>query len=101
VDEEAAHVVTYRESLAALEGETEEVIGAIAHQNFMDVRDRFYDMVLRADVGRVDVAWAEREEHRLRVDMLTRERQREMQVLDDEFSDIMDTAAAEEEETAQ
>ncbi|MEZ4325983.1 MAG: tetratricopeptide repeat protein [Polyangiales bacterium] len=97
VDEEAAHVVTYRESLAALEGETEEVIGVIAHQNFMDVRDRFYDMVLRADVGRVDVAWAEREEHRLRVDMLTRERQREMQVLDDEFSDIMDTVEDEEE----
>lgn len=98
VDEEAAHVITYRESLAALEGETEEVIGVIAHRNFMDVRDRFYDMVLRADVGRVDVAWAEREEHRLRVDMLTRERQREMQVLDDEFADIMDTAGDDEEE---
>ena len=101
VDEEAAHLVTYRASLAALEGETEDVIGVIAHQNFMDVRDRFYDMVLRADVGRVDVAWAEREEHRLRVDMLTRERQREMQVLDDEFSDIMDVADEDEEETAQ
>ncbi len=96
VDEEAAHLVTYRQSLSALEGETEEVIGAVTYQNFMDVRDRFYDLVLRADVGRVDVAWAEREEHRLRVDMLTRERQREMQVLDDEFSDIMDTASDDE-----
>ena len=47
-------------------------------------------MVLKADVGRVDIAWAQREEHRMRVDMLTRERNREIQLLDDEFREIMD-----------
>lgn len=51
---------------------------------------RFYDLVLRADVGNIDVAWAEREEHRMRVELLTRERAREIKALDDEFNEIMD-----------
>jgi hypothetical protein len=48
--------------------------------------------VLRADVGRIDVAWARREEHRMRVEMLTRDRARELRTLDDEFREITDEA---------
>ena len=91
VEEESGKIEGYRLSLAQLETETEEVVGAITYAGFMNVRSRFYDLVLRADVGRIDVAWQRREEHRSRVDMLTRERNREIQVLDDEFQDIMDT----------
>ncbi len=93
IDEESANLVTYRERIASLEGETEVVVGAVTQQAFQDVRDRFYDLVLRADVGRIDVSWAQREEHRSRVDMLTRERSRELQALDDDFRDIMDEGA--------
>ena len=90
IGEESAKMVGYRETLATLEDETEDVVGAITYTSFSTVRDRFYDLVLRADVGRIDVTWALREEHRMRVDMLTRERSRELQALDDEFRDIMD-----------
>ncbi len=90
ITEEQQRLEGYRQALAGLEGETEEVVGAVTHASFNDVRDRFYDLVLRADVGRIDVAWARREEHRTRVDMLTRDRSRELQSLDDEFRDIMD-----------
>ena len=90
INEEAQNLVGYREQLASLEEETVEVVGAVTYANFQDVRQRFYDLVLRADVGRIDVAWARREEHRMRVDMLTRERSREIQALDDEFREIMD-----------
>ena len=58
--------------------------------NFNRIHDRFYELVLRADVGKIDVAWAKREDHRLRIDALTRERARELQALDDEFRDVMD-----------
>ncbi|MEZ4288592.1 MAG: hypothetical protein R3A47_10715 [Polyangiales bacterium] len=34
------------------------------------------------------IYWAAREEHRMRIDMLTRERSREIQALDDEFRDV-------------
>jgi len=97
VDEESEKLEGYRLALAQLEGETEEVVGAITYANFSNVRQRFYDLVLRADVGRIDVAWQRREEHRARVDILTRERNREMQILDDEFRDIMDEAPADDE----
>lgn len=90
VEEETARVQGYQQALAALETDAEDVVGAVTYQNFRQVQRRFYDLVLRADVGRVDVAWAEREEHRTRVEMLTRERAREIQALEDEFREIMD-----------
>ena len=90
VDEETANLTRYRRALGSLEGETEDVVGAITYLNFNRVHDRFYDLVLRADVGKIDVSWAKREDHRLRIDALTRKRARELQALDDEFRDVMD-----------
>ena len=90
VDEETQNLSRYRSALRSLEGETEEVVGAITYLNFERIRRRFYDLVMRADVGKIDIAWAEREDHRLRIDALTRERAREIQALDDEFRDVMD-----------
>jgi hypothetical protein len=90
VDEETANLARYRAALGSLEGETEDVVGAITYLNFNRVHERFYDLVLRADLGKIDVSWARREDHRLRIDGLTRERARELQALDDEFRDVMD-----------
>jgi len=90
LDQESVKLAGYREQLAALETETENVIGGVTFENYQRVQRRFYDLVLRADVGRIDVSWAEREEHRMRVEMLTRERVRETQALDDEFREVMD-----------
>jgi tetratricopeptide (TPR) repeat protein len=90
VDEETANLRRYRAALGSLEGETEDVVGAITYLNFNRVHDRFYDLVLRADVGKIDVSWARREDHRVRIDTLTRERARELQALDEEFRDVMD-----------
>ncbi len=94
VDEESARVEGYRRELASLESETEEVVGAVTYGNYRRVQRRFYDLVLRADVGTIDVSWAEREEHRMRVEMLTRERSQELRNLDDEFRGITDEGAS-------
>jgi len=90
VDEETTNLARYRAALGSLEGETVDVVGAITYLNFNRVHDRFYDLVLRADLGKIDVSWAKREDRRLRIDALTRERARELQALDDEFRDVMD-----------
>lgn len=90
VDEETANLARYRVALRSLEGETVDVVGAITYLNFNRIHGRFYELVLRADVGKIDVAWARREDHRVRIDTLTRERARELQALDDEFRDVMD-----------
>jgi TolA-binding protein len=88
--QESSNVESYRNQLASLETEAEDVVGGVAYTNFAAVRDRVYDLVLRADVGTIDVSWAEREEHRMRVEILTRERAREMRALDDEYKEIVD-----------
>ncbi len=90
VREELANLERYRTELRGLEGETVDVVGAITYLNFNQIRGRFFNLVLRADVGKMDVSWARREEHRIRIDALTRERAREIQALDDEFRDVMD-----------
>jgi hypothetical protein len=87
---ETTNVEGYQAQLATLEKDAEDVIGSVTYANFSNVRRRFYDLVLRADVGTIDVSWADREEHRMRVELLTRERAREIQALDDEFQEIMD-----------
>jgi hypothetical protein len=71
------------------------VVGGVALLNFRAVRQRFYDLVLRADVGVIDVAWAVREMHRTNAEQLTRERVRAIQALEDEFRDILDQAGNE------
>jgi TolA-binding protein len=90
LDEEGGKLVGYRERLAELDIETVDVVGGLSYANYRQVQKRFYDLVLKADVGIVDVGWAEREEHRTRIEFLTRERARSAQALDDEFQEIMD-----------
>ena len=90
IAEESGKLVGYRQALTGLGGETEEVVGGLSLVNYKQVQQRFYDVVLKADVGTVDVGWAEREEHRLRIESLTRERVRSAQALDDEFKEIME-----------
>ncbi|MCG8557480.1 MAG: tetratricopeptide repeat protein [Proteobacteria bacterium] len=90
LNEESQNLVGYQGRMTLLEGEAEGTVGGVAHASFHGARKRFHDLVLRADVGKVDVAWAQREEHRTRIEMLTRERAREIKVLDDEFREIMD-----------
>jgi TolA-binding protein len=87
---EGTNVEGYRKRLGELEVQAEDVIGGVTAANFGAVRARFYDLVLRADVGNIDVSWADREEHRQRVELMTRQRATEIKALDDEFQEIMD-----------
>lgn len=89
LDEEMGNLSRQREGLLALKETTEKLVGSVAHENFRRVRHRFNEVVLKAEVGVMDVAWAEREEHRVRVDTLSRERAREVQAMDEEFKEIM------------
>jgi TolA-binding protein len=97
LDSERANVQRYEQELAQLEGEAEEVIGHSAYQNFQQVHDRFYDLVRQGDVGIIDVAWAEREEHRHRIDYLSQESRRQLQALDDEFNEVFDEPETDQE----
>ncbi len=93
VHEEETRVAGYRERLGALEREAEDVVGNLIQQQFRQVRLQFYQIVLRADLGLVDVAWEEREEHNNRARLLAEEQNREISALNDEFSEVVEGAS--------
>jgi tetratricopeptide (TPR) repeat protein len=89
----AAEVValeTYSQNLDGLDQQARLLVGEIAMKNFALVRDRVKNIVLRADVGIVQQAWEVREEQRVRVRNLQRERAREEQNLNDELREVLD-----------
>jgi TolA-binding protein len=95
VVEEQGRVVGYRGRLAQLEGDAADIVGHLVMQNFQSVRLHFYQIVMRADLGIVDVAWEQREEHNTRARLLAEEENREIAAYNDEFQEVTEGAAPE------
>lgn len=92
VQEEERNVAGYRVRLADLEREAADVVGRAMMQSIANVRLHFYRIVMRADLGLVDVAWEERENHNNRARILAEELNRESTALNDEFSEVIEGA---------
>ena len=58
------------------------------------VKAKFYDIVIRTDVGNVDVAWSQKEDNDDDLKRLNLARARELKQLHDEFHDILDEGVA-------
>lgn len=96
VREEEVRVAGYRDRLSALESEASTVVGNLILGQFRNVQIQLYQIVMRADLGLVDVAWEEREEHNNRARFLAEEQNRELQQVNDEFSEVTEGAARED-----
>ncbi len=92
---EVVSLETYAQSLDSLDQQARLLVGELAMKNFGLVRDRVKNIVLRADVGIVQQAWEVREEQRVRVRNLQRERSREEQTLNDELREVLDDSEEE------
>lgn len=92
IESETANLMQYAERLEELDAEARIVVGEVAMRNFALVRDRLKDIVLRADVGITEQAWALREEQMARLRNLQLERVRTEQRLDDELREVLDDA---------
>ena len=57
-------------------------------RQFKAVTTRFYNVVVRADVGIIDVAWALKDSSTRNTNRLVAERKRELKLLDDEFKEV-------------
>jgi tetratricopeptide (TPR) repeat protein len=88
VGAEKNQVAAYRKQLVMLSEEAEEVVGGVAFENFLNVRNRFYDLVLKADVGIIDVVWLLKEEHTNRITNLSKARVDEIKRLDEKFHEV-------------
>lgn len=89
VNDEKLKVAAYRQTLGGYTAESADVGGGIMAENFRAVTQRFYNVVVRADVGIIDVAWALKDSATRNSSRLVAERKRELKLLDDEYKEVM------------
>lgn len=98
IDKEIAARDAQEEEMEAVTEKSQDVVGFLTLSEFTKVKKSFDDLILKADVGVIDVAWARKEEHKNRVQYLTTERLEQLQFLEDEFSEILQEEGKKEEE---
>jgi tetratricopeptide (TPR) repeat protein len=88
VSDEKLKIGAYRQQLGGYTTESADVGGGIMAEQFKAVTTRFYNVVVRADVGIIDVAWALKDSSTRNTNRLVAERKRELKLLDDEFKSV-------------
>jgi hypothetical protein len=83
-----------RDELAAYDNEARGVGAAALVATFKQVRDKMYDVVIKSDVGTVDVAWAQKSDTDDDIKRFGLNRSREQKQLRDEFKDILNQTVA-------
>jgi len=88
--QERALLAQLQGELAQHEATVRELGGSVLGDSFKTVKAKFYDIVIRTDVGNVDVSWSQKEDTDDDLKRLNLSRQRELKQLRDEFKDILD-----------
>ena len=69
--------------------DAEETVGEVARAAVYGASSKFHDIVLRADVGGIDVAWQLKEQRTAEINRRVTEQRRELEVLDAEFREVL------------
>lgn len=101
LQQEQAKLRQYRAQLNALNGEAKEVVNGVARENFSGIRKRFGELMVKADVGIIDIAWMRKEQHKSRAVQLSRNRTNELEWLDEEFKEADGFSSVTEADAAQ
>jgi hypothetical protein len=91
---DTTELAALHKELADDEAEARELGGAQLAASFKAVQARLYDIIVRTDVGNVDVAWSQKEDNDDDLKRLNLARARELKQLKDEFHDILDEHVA-------
>lgn len=89
VQGERQHLKDYSGDLGGVQDQTKNLIGRIAFKSFRDVRAQFYRLVLKADVGIVDVAWQRKRERVDRIQQLSAQKAADVAAMDEEFRTVL------------
>ena len=79
----------YAKDTDAITGETRNLVGRIAFDSFKRVHQSFYDLVLKANVGVVDVSFQRKQDKTSGIQKLASQKDRELKQLDDEFKEVL------------
>ncbi len=88
--QERATIAELRVELTDVEAEAKLAGSTVVAASFATVKEKLYDVVIRADVGTVDVSWAEKSDTDDDLKRFGLNRSREIKQLTDEFKDIID-----------
>ncbi|HET7504987.1 MAG TPA: hypothetical protein VFK02_28380 [Kofleriaceae bacterium] len=88
--EARAMLATYKAELADHEVQTRALGAGLLSASLKDVKAKFYDIVIKTDVGNIDVSWSQKEDNDDDLKRLNLSRQRELKQLKDEFRDVLD-----------
>ncbi|MBI4508396.1 MAG: tetratricopeptide repeat protein [Deltaproteobacteria bacterium] len=93
LNEEKIRLGEYQRHLQEYLGENRAVGSQIIFDAFSAVSSKFYEIAVRADLGVVDVAWAQKEEAKDQVNRMTLDSSREKKMLIEEFRDSADSGS--------
>jgi tetratricopeptide (TPR) repeat protein len=94
LEEERRSLAEYKAEFVSVEAESHQLGGEVLAGTFSTVKGRLYDVVIRSDVGVIDVSWSQKEEADADLKRYNLARQRELKQLRDEFRDILEEAKA-------
>ena len=89
VQAEREHMARHLAELSRVQEETKGYVGRIAYQSFRAVRKQFYQLVLKADVGIVDVAWQRKRERVEKIQQLSTAKSVDLSAMDEEFKGVL------------
>jgi hypothetical protein len=89
VVQEQERLAEYQKGLAAVAGEARSLVGKMTLDSFKRVRSQFYDLVLKANVGTVDVSFTRKQDKTQQIQELSMEKDRELKTLEDEFKEVL------------
>jgi len=79
----------YSGDLGGVQDETKDLVGRIAFKSFRDVRAQFYRLVLKADVGIIDVAWQRKRERVDKIQQLSAQKAADAAAMEEEFRNVL------------
>jgi tetratricopeptide (TPR) repeat protein len=87
---EKAELASYRQEFLLYEAESRDLGGTVLAAAFRDVKAKFYDVLIRSDVGIVDVSWSQKEGADEDLRRLELDKVRELRLLEEDFRDLLD-----------
>ncbi len=86
--EEKKNVEEYRALLDSYRPEGEEVVGGVAQENLYGITQNLYDLLIKADVGILDVSWAIKNVQSTKWAQFTVEQSKKLQALERRFEEV-------------
>jgi tetratricopeptide (TPR) repeat protein len=89
VEAERGELVAHGGALEAVQRDSRDLLGRIAVRSIGEVRAAFYRLVLKADVGIVDVAWSRKRQRLDRIQTLAVQKDAEVEQLDRDYRSLL------------